>query len=244
MARTREGALLTERHRLLQGSLRALAIRDLLHLWGTVDPENLAATIGPFTKAGAIVVRAGRRASAAAASRYYVQFRQVEGVRGTVVVTLAEPTADGVIESAIRGAGLAGIVRARSRGETPDKAARNGFVKMSGSASSLVIGGARETLLGAVRADSHALGYQRVTDGDPCSFCAMVASRGIVAFDEDSAGFEAHNHCGCTAEPAFEGSKILPANEQFRAEWDDVTQGLPRDEAIKTFRQFREGRTE
>jgi hypothetical protein len=45
--------------------------------------------------------------------------------------------------------------------------------------------------------------WRRVTDGSPCGFCAMLASRGPVYRSQESAeGY--HAHCGCTAEP-FDG---------------------------------------
>lgn len=241
MARTREGALLTERHRLLQVRLSATTLHDLLRLWGTVDPTDLKGTIGPFTTAGAIAVRAGRRASAAAASRYYSLFRQVEGVRGQVLITLAPPPPDGVVAGAIRGAGLAGIQRARARGATVEQAHRNGYVKLAGSAAGLVLGGGRDTLSAAIRSDDEAHGWQRVTDGSPCAFCAMIAGRGIVSKEEAGAGFEAHGHCGCTAEPAFEGSSVSRANEGYGQAWQDATNGLSGGEALNAFRRHLAG---
>lgn len=242
MARTTEGALLTERHRQLQLRLSAAALRDLLRLWGAVDPERLAETIGPWANAAAVLVRAGRRASAAAALRYYTEFRRLEGVPGQLVVTMAEPPEDELVEGNLRGAGLAGIKAARSRGLGVEQAARNGFVKAAGSASGLILGGARDTILGAIGGDREALGWQRVTDPSPCAFCRMIASRGAVFKHETGASFQAHGHCGCTAEPYFEGSKTLPANERFRQEWNEVAGGLPRDEALKVFRRHVEGR--
>jgi hypothetical protein len=236
MARTREGALLTERHRLLQVRLRAATVRDLLTLWGVVRADDLRGTIAPFAKAGAVVVRAGRRASGAAAARYYVDFRRLEGVHGTTVVTPAASLEPGIEEGILRGAGISGIINARLRGLDEVTAARNGFVKVAGSAAGLVLGGGRETLLDAINSDREAQGFQRVTSGATCAFCAMVASQGIVFKDEDSAGFEAHDHCGCTAEPAFEGSEILPANAKFRQDWNDATQGLSGGEALNAFR--------
>lgn len=241
MARTPEGAQLTEAHRRLQGSLAAGTIRDLLTLWALVDPTNLRGTINPFARAGLAVVQARRRASATAASRYYVAFRQVEGIGGTAVVTTPPPLSPDIVLGAIRGAGLAGIRNARMRGATVAQAHDNGFVKLSGSAVQLVAGGGRDTLLGAVQGDPAAQGWQRVTDGDPCAFCAMVASRGIVSKDEAGAGFEAHGHCGCTAEPAFEGSSLLPANERFHAAWGEATQGLSGGEALNAFRRHLAG---
>lgn len=240
MARTPEGAQLTEAHRLLQGRVSAGIIRDLLTLWALVDPTNLRGTIDPFARAGLVLVQAGRRASAAAALRYYMAFRQVEGIRGVVAVTTAPPPPDEAVVGAIRGAGLAGIQRARMRGANVAQAHDNGFVKMSGSAAQLVAGGGRDTLLGAVGSDPAAHGWQRVTDGAPCAFCAMVASRGIFAKDEASAGFEAHGHCGCTAEPAFEGSSVRPDNERFRRSWDEATRGLSGGDALNAFRRHLE----
>lgn len=241
MARTPEGAALTEAHRLLQGRVSAGTVRDLLRLWALVDPEDLRNTIDPFARAGLALVQAGRRASATAAQRYYAAFRQVEGIRGTIIVTTAPAPPDDVVAGALRGGALAGIQRARARGATVEQARDNGFVKMSGSAAQLVAGGGRATLLDAVRSDPAAHGFQRVTDGAPCAFCAMIASQGIIAKDAAGAGFQAHGHCGCTAEPAFEGSRLRPDNERFRASWQEATGGLSGAEALNAFRRHLAG---
>jgi hypothetical protein len=213
----------------------------LLHLWGTVDPKALAATIAPFTRAGSTLVLSGRRASALAASRYYAQFRAVEGVDGSVLVTTAAPPDASVVEGNLRGAGLRGIANAFRAGRPADEAARNGFVRLAGSATNIVLGGGRDTLMGAIQSDPQARGWQRVTDGDPCAFCAMVASKGIIAGDEASAGFEAHGHCGCTAEPAFEGTPVRPDNERLARAWKDATKGLSGTDALNAFRRHLAG---
>lgn len=213
-------------------------VRDLLRLWGTVDPRDLAATLAPFTRAGSTLVLAGRRASALAASRYYADFRRLERVRGGgVFVGIAAPPEAALVEGNLRGAGLKGIKTARDAGKTPEQASQNGFVKMAGSASGIVLGGGRDTLMSAVRSDPEAHGWQRVTSGRPCAFCAMIASKGIIAGDEASAGFEAHGHCGCTAEPAFEGSSIRPDNERLAQAWQEATNGLSGGEALNAFRR-------
>jgi hypothetical protein len=237
VARTPEAALLTERHRRLQLTLSATTVRDLLRLWSTVDPDDLAATIAPFTHAGSVLVRGGRKASAAAAGRYYVDFRRMEGIRGTTFVTLPAALEATVVEGALRGAGLAGIKRARQRGATAEQAHRNGFVKLAGQASSLVLGGGREALMGAISSDPASQGWQRVTSGGACAFCRMIAGRGLHSKDEGALSFESHGHCGCTAEPFFEGSGIRPDNARFAAEWQEATQGLSGGEALNAYRQ-------
>jgi hypothetical protein len=241
VARTAEGTALTEAHRQLQGRVSAATIRDLLRLWALVDPTDLRGTLDPFARAALAIVRGGHRASATAAQRYYVAFRQMERVEGAVVVTMAPPPPDEYVVGALRGAGVAGIKNARSRGASVQEAHDNGFVNLAGSAARIVANGSRETLLGAIQGDPEAHGFQRVTDGSPCAFCAMVASRGIVSKEEASAGFKAHGHCGCTAEPAFEGSALRPANAAFRAAWHESTSGLSGPDALAAFRRHLAG---
>jgi hypothetical protein len=43
---------------------------------------------------------------------------------------------------------------------------------------------------------------QRVLGGAGCDFCQMLAGRGEV-YSAETADFEAHDHCGCTAEPIY-----------------------------------------
>src|SRR5690349_14329268 len=114
---------------MLQLHIRAGVLQDLLHLWGAVDPTNLGATIDPFTRAALMVGRAGTRAGATAASRYYRACRPVGGVRGTVAVAPATPPSDAIVAAAVRGGGLSGIINARRRGATVEAAHQNGFVK-------------------------------------------------------------------------------------------------------------------
>jgi len=79
---------------------------------------------------------------------------------------------------------------------------RVALVRVSGAVARHVLDSARETLLASVRADRRARGWARVTSAEPCKFCAMLASRGAV-YSATSGVFQAHDHCGCTLEPAF-----------------------------------------
>lgn len=56
-------------------------------------------------------------------------------------------------------------------------------------------------------ADPAARGWQRVSDAGACDFCVMLEGRGSV-YSEEGALFGAHDHCGCSAEPAFEGEPV------------------------------------
>jgi hypothetical protein len=60
---------------------------------------------------------------------------------------------------------------------------------------------ARQTVTESAIADPSAVGWQRVGVGG-CDFCRMLIGRGAV-YRESTAHFEAHDHCHCTAVPAF-----------------------------------------
>jgi hypothetical protein len=260
MARTQQGALLTERHRARQLAVRAEVIRELLSLWQLVDPTNLSATIGPFARASVALIDAGYRRSVDLALAYIQGFRAIEAqpARGGSMLMLATafatPTPD-LTTNAIRGAGLAGIVRARRRGQSVDAAARHGFVKVSGSASNLVLAGGRNVIDEAIQSDRRALGWMRVTDGSPCWWCAMLASRGPVYKSEgvESAGFDMrsglmHDHDGCTIEPVYtetartDQAQWPTPSRLFRVLWDSSTVGLLSNDARLAFRRAFEGR--
>lgn len=219
MARTSEGAALTRSHRRQQTALRAATLRDLMTLWRTVDPTDLSATIGRFAAAAAVLVRARHRDSAGLAARYFTAFRTAEGIGGRADVRLAEQLAAEAAVEALRGAALSGIIKARRAGFSPQAAAQNGLVKTSGQAASLVLNGSRETVIGSAARDSRAERWQRVTSDSPCAFCAMLASRGAVFRAEASADFEAHDHCSCSVEVAYEGSQPPESSRRWAEQW-------------------------
>jgi len=114
----------------------------------------------------------------------------------------------------------------RSRGKTLQQARDESFVESSGAATRQVLTGGRQSLLTLLDEDPQAVGWARVTDGDPCSFCAMLSSRGIVYNTETSAAFQAHDGCACTAEPAYSRGAPLPGRAaEFQRLWNEHIRG-------------------
>lgn len=250
MARTNAGAVLTREHRRQQLALRSATLGDLLRLWRVVDPLDLGGTIGRFVDAGVVLVRARNRDSAGLALRYFTAFRRAEGLPGRAEPFLAATLDSVVAAGALRGAGLRGVVDARSAGFTPAAAVRQGLVAVQGQASSLVLDGGRRTILETARRDPQARRWQRVTGSDACAFCAMLASRGAVFRTEEVAGFESHDHCACSVEVAYEGADLPPPSDAHREEWDraqreardagELRRGTSND-ALNAFRRARSG---
>lgn len=115
--------------------------------------------------------------------------------------------------------------------------------------------GSREVMVeGAVR-DRVALGWVRVTKGDPCYFCAMLASRGLEnggvydvdSFDRSDPRFvgtgtaKVHDSCGCGMKAVYtQRDEILLANKRFADQWYEFSGG--KGDPLINFRRGYEGR--
>jgi hypothetical protein len=221
MARTREGQLLTELHRRQQVSLRAGLMRDVVafyRLWELKDPASYAA----MERALIIVARDGGMQAAALAANYYEAFRAFEVPTARLIsIPLAAPPPDEQIRAAIAATAKHGVLRGLQAGQPYEQAMANGLVEVSGAVTRLALNTGRETIQQGVKRDPEARGWSRVTSGDACAFCAMLASRGPV-YKEDTVDFEAHDHCSCASEPFYSGSSWPPESMAYRELWDET----------------------
>jgi hypothetical protein len=239
MASSPQAAHLTQVHRLAQARLAAQVAGQVRLLWPLLDVDDLDATIDRWLQATVPIVQRQRAMSARLAADYVRAFRALElgpDPRYTPVLETVAPveqittslTVVGPV-SIKRGATLPGTVaRARAVATAEANAAR--------AAMRHVGDGGRGTITGSVAADSHAEGWARATSGKACYFCRMLASRGPV-YREDTAGFDAHDGCGCTAEPVYDRDAAWPAGaREYRDTWNEVTRGLSGAKAIAAFR--------
>lgn len=196
MARTDAGALLTAQHRRAQMALRAAALRDYLTVWPLWDGEP--GSFARLVAATVPIVRAHHRLSGAVAVAYYQSFRAAERAAGAATPRLA--TLD---ELAVAGTlyltGREMTRRAIEAGHSPQAAMRTALVRTSGTVGRFALAGGRDTLVGSTRDDPRARGYRRVLSPGACGFCQQIAANGTA--DDD---FQAHDHCGCAAEPHFD----------------------------------------
>lgn len=83
------------------------------------------------------------------------------------------------------------------------------------------------------RRDPRAIGWRRVSDGDPCAFCAMLVSRGPAytsgrkALLRASDGHKYHPHCGCTIEPVYGDWKPSRQEQQWVDQYFTAAESLP-----------------
>lgn len=102
----------------------------------------------------------------------------------------------------------------------------------------------------AIEQTNQAIGWMRVSDGDPCYFCALLISRGAVYKSANTAGrdandrfigdgmFKFHDSCGCTVLPIYSRTDFMSDDAtRFRALYDEHTAHLSGADARNAFRK-------
>lgn len=264
---TPQGRLLADRHRVAQGLLAAATFTQILRLWPLLvagGGTRIDANTPRWLELALAVMSAQRRQSAALALQFATAYRVVE--HGAIDGFAPTPALDLNVAAARTSLMVLGPVAYKKQvakqigvdvgdldarmlqynAPTPGiqaKLAANG----ARAAQRHVRNGGRETLDDVMRTDKAVVGYVRVTDGDPCFFCAMLASRGPVyqddSFAESDPRFQGpghqkvHDGCGCDLLPLYRraGEQWPGRGKEFDALWRQTG-------SILKFRQAYEGR--
>lgn len=193
---------LTQTHRAQQLLLRRATVARLAKLWPALDWTRLDATYPAFAVQVGALVQANRMTSAGLSAQYLRAFRKAHGVPGELKVVFAEPLIVDQFTTSLRVSSVVAAKNAASRGELAAEAMSDAFTLTSGEMSRLVLDAGRETVRATSIADPRCEGWERIVSRGACSFCVMIAGRGAV-FSKDSADFQSHGSCGCTAAPVF-----------------------------------------
>lgn len=238
-----EQARISEQHRAAQARLQALVITDTARVFPLLDVNNVDQSFGRFFEAMLAIITARRTVSASLGSTYYTQIRNDYNLNTTFVPQLESvPNTDQVFTSLLVTGPIA-IKNSLAKGVDAQRARDAGLVNVAKAAQRHVINGGRATILGAVRRDNSSLGWARLTDGRPCAFCALLASRGPAYKTETTASFKSHDGCGCTPVPVFDRNAPWPGRaEEFRKDYDETISGrFPggdgNNEAVRAWRK-------
>jgi hypothetical protein len=237
MSATYEGQVITERHRRAQVAVATRLTARLRAAWSFLDVADIDATRTLWLAVSADVLRDEHAESVARSDGYFSDFRRAEvgAPLATAPTTLELPTAAIVSLDVL---GPVAIKQKIAAGIPPATAKTTAFSELARTAQLHVLDGGRATLERRTRSDRRALGYQRVTDGDPCYFCAMLASRGPVYSKNSFRNAKVHGGCGCTLEPVYsrDGAWAAVAS-QWSDLWETATKGLSGHDAVKAFRR-------
>lgn len=230
-----------------QALLAAQMARQILRVWrDLMNPVKVDASWPAVRSALMPIVQQARAQSAALAGTAYLDARRAAGVPdGGFDPEGPLQLAIGRLESSLDVTGPVEFKKAIAAGQTPQQAMDSAAVRMVGSTQYLALEGGRSVINQSVAADEMATGWSRVTDSDPCAWCAMLASRGPVyksaktAGDPRQGGNSYHDHCGCQAWPAFTlDEPFIGLADQLYSDWRRETKGTGGKDAVNAFRRW------
>lgn len=195
---TASGRLLIDAHRRSQVGISAEATGVLTNLWQEYGDTPL------WVPMAVQVVRHFSNRSTALALQYLRSYRYVEIGRNDLAEVPHE------IDTARTG-GLMWVVgpglvqQMIGLGSEPSAAKTYATWKVINAGQKIIMDGGRNTIMDSALANDQAAGFHRVTDGNPCTFCAMIAARQGVYRSEAAArnAKRWHGHCGCTVAEVF-----------------------------------------
>jgi hypothetical protein len=197
---------LTEAHRLAQLGIASSVTASVSGAWELLDIDDLDASTDAWLSVVSQLVQGAHTRSAGVASRYLSAFRAVEAPDA---VPFDPVVPDGLVDARVTASMLVtGPIAVKSRlsaGMRDEQAMMFARLQNAGASMRLALDGGRDTIVDTTRADPAARGYERVTSGNACDWCVMLAGRGAVYHSAESAGDGDawHDHCGCSAEPVY-----------------------------------------
>lgn len=211
MAATDAGTAATTEHRERVAAVRAATLAQIVRTWPLIDTADIDATSDHWYEVASRIVLAGRNQTTTEAAEYVRAFSVAEAGYEIMAVPAA-PLDDVRLRARLYGAGPWTMKRRIGQGRTLTQAKADALATLAGEVTRTVVEGSRDTVLETARAK--AMRWQRITDGDPCAFCALLASRGAVYRTHESSHFAAHRDCGCTAELVMRNSGFQTAESK------------------------------
>lgn len=210
MASTGKGALLTDQHRRRQVSLAITADSQARRAWdATLDLNDLTGTQPIWKRTMLNLIQTWWRISEQAALAYLPQYREAETGEGPGIEIGVQQFDRRRAGEKLDWLGSTNVKWHLASGDTPEDAYRKARELFLGVFHEAVLTGGRSAIEHWAQQDTRAIGWRRVSDGDPCAFCAMLVTRGPVYTNAKKAGLRAsdgkkyHPHCGCTVEVVY-----------------------------------------
>lgn len=186
MARTQLGRELTEAHRVAQAEQAAWWVSAVSQLVELIDPARIDDSMPEFVASALVALGMAAEDARSLALAYVREYRHAEAPEldhpDPVVVEVDLSGAASQLEA------VAPLAKKRiGEGAVPREAIDAAFWSIVGGLYRHVLTPGRDVVDLSASVNPHSTGWRRVTDGDPCAFCAMLASRGPAYRTEASA---------------------------------------------------------
>jgi len=253
---TSDGSASAGRWRAAQLGLTRLLLRDLRGVRRLINPARLQASVPPWIEAVAAIVARYSEVSATLAADFYDGERNAAGTPGAFTVPLADPPPGEQVDNSMwwatkdlwRREEAAATV---AQQEPLDVRLNAAMAKADAATQKLVADRGRVTLRQAVNQDAGAVAYARAAALGACAFCRLMASRGAVYKNAQTAGGDAnelfsgdasvakfHDGCHCAIVPVFRGQRfeLSPHAQEWDRLYREYAQGHPGDQ-LRLFRR-------
>lgn len=216
-------------HQAAQRALSARLAEQLGPLWDLIRLGAFATTVPMWIDAVKELLEAFARMSGTLAADYYSEERDIARVRG-VYVPAPAVIPDGKADASLRWATKDLWIPEDDNPPPIETRIAAAETKAEGVARKIVADVGRDTIADALDDDPEAIGWARMTDADPCPFCALLAVRGAVYRSEATAGgsadrsfkgggnYKFHDHCSCIVAPILAGQEWEPP--EYVQEWE------------------------
>lgn len=198
-----------------------------------LDPANIDGTRDVWEESMIRTLAQYRNVSGAEAERYLRIYREAE--TGTASGPIVRPGIDvAATRELLDKSGPRGFKYRIGQGQSPVVAYQNMANRVMAESRKIILSGGRDTVRESARENNRVIGWRRVSDGDPCAFCAMLVSRGpayteyaeaLTSTNENSAGRgwvgkhgnpdPYHNNCGCTVEEVYSDWQPTELEQKF-----------------------------
>lgn len=224
MSATAEARRLTRQHVDAQALLAASVLAQMRRLWLLLDPDDLDLSTHRWMRASLRLILAQHEASAITAGNYMAAFRAAEGITGRFTLSALPELPYRAVITSLRVTGPVTVKQSLRRGAPILDAMAAGEARSAGAAERHVLNGGRDRIYETGVQDPVAVGFYRVTRGNPCAFCALMASRGPIYMSRRSArldrpqALKPHDSCHCTVEPIYRRDSKWPDDSRRYAE--------------------------
>lgn len=202
----------------------------LSRLWDEViDPADFARTFLVFRERAIPLLELGANVSVREADAYFAALLQAEDLIPSLQPPVSSLEARYVRQRLAVGTQSETVAARLARGENVATVMAAAQSRMLGEAKRIQLQAGRRRLIERSRTDRNVDRWARVSDGKPCSFCAMLVGRGPV-YSAATVGFEAHARCGCSVRPVTRGEADggwTPEARYYRGIFDEAAQGDP-----------------
>lgn len=173
----------------------------LAELWDrTMDPGDLEGSFQRFQSGATGLIKGGRTRAESTAQAYFADAKVAAGYPRPTYLVDFQPTQTLANRNALHATSVGHAKRQIARGVDPVTATAAAKVAMLRAAKRRVLEAPRQRLTQLSKRDPDVRAWARVSDGNPCAFCAMLVARGPIYSGTD---FESHDGCGCSVEAVF-----------------------------------------